>query len=148
MHGGAAGGPDVGNMEIGTADGQITMSRVNSGGASGGLHVLQKLRVVLQSTLQQLHKVQSMLHTRRSKLLNILHKLQNKLPAQLRVGLQSTLHQVHKLQNMLHALRREVLNVLHKLQNKLANQLRVVLQSTLHQVHKLQMRELRSTRSS
>ena len=45
-----------------------------------------------------------MLHTLRSKFLNILHKLQNKLPNQLRVVLQSTLHQVHKLQNMLYQL--------------------------------------------
>ena len=36
MHSGAAGGPVGGNMEIGAADGQMTMSQVNSGGASGG----------------------------------------------------------------------------------------------------------------
>ena len=67
--GGAAGGPVVGNMEIGTADGQITMTQANSGEASGGprVHQLQnkpakQLQVVLQSTLDQVHKLQNMLY--------------------------------------------------------------------------------------
>ena len=129
--------------------------------------VLQKVRAVLQSTLQQLHKVQNMLDTLQNKLLDSMRHLQNQLPDKLqtvlqntfhqrhelrnvlrqvrkkirnklRVVLQSTLRQLHKLQSMLHTLRSKFLNILHKLQNKLPNQLRVVLQSTLHQVHKLQ----------
>ena len=164
MHSGAAGGPVGGNMEIGTADGQ---RRASGGGASGGPRPLQKVRAVLQSTLQQLHKVQNMLDRLQNKLLDSMRHLQNQLPDKLqtvlqntfhqrhelrnvlrqvrkkirnklRVVLQSTLRQLHKLQSMLHTLRSKFLNILHKLQNKLPNQLRVVLQSTLHQVHKLQ----------
>ena len=57
---GAAGGPIVGKMETAAADGQITMTQVDSGAASGGPLIIQKLRVVLQSTLHQLHKLQNM----------------------------------------------------------------------------------------
>ena len=138
MHSGAAGGPVVGHMEIGTADGQISMSQVNRGGASGGPCVLQKVRAVLQSTLQQLHKVQNMLDRLQNKLLDSMRHLQNELPDKLQTVLQNTFHQRHELQNMVDRLRNTLLNSLHKLQTKLPNRLRAVLQSTLHQLHKLQ----------
>ena len=133
MHSGAAGGPVVGNMEIGTADGQITMTQANSGEASGGprVHQLQnkpakQLQVVLQSTLDQVHKLHKVLQ---NKLLDSTRHPQNELPDKLQTVLQNTFHQRHELRNVLRQVRK-----------KIRNKLRVVLQSTLHQQHKLVLR--------
>ena len=101
-----------------------TRSQVTSRGASGGPRPLQKVRAVLQSTLQQLHKVQNMLDRLQNKLLDSMRHLQNQLPDKLQTVLQNTFHQRHELRNVLRQVRKEI-----------GNRLRVVLQSTLHQVH-------------
>ena len=132
MHSGAPGGPVGRKMEFGTADGQISMVEVRmvgvrrGGRARGRQRPLQKVRAVLQSPLQQQHKVCNMLDKLQNHLLDSMRHLQNQLPDKLETVFLNSFHQWRGLRNVLRQVRKEI-----------GNRLRVVLQSTLHQLHKL-----------
>ena len=74
---------------------------MTSRGGCGGPRALHKVRAVLQSTLQQLHKVQNMPDRLQNKLLDSMRHLQDQLPDKLQTVLQNAFHQRHELRNVL-----------------------------------------------